>query len=240
MKSKELAYWIGVVQTDGYFKKYYDKYKKNQKYYIVLEVAKCSLEMFEKFRSISIDLFNIKGSYWISNREHFNFKMGCKRYLFLFKELDINFSDPPKPPSWVFSSKEYAGSYLAGVIDGDGNICITRPKYPQCKVRIYSSVKQDKLILFLSEFLNCSIHQHISYSTSMIKDRIIYGKTSIIQFYVSPKNIDFIYNHVLNNISINRKKEKLINFKKKRLGRIELPSSEPQSNVLTTILQSPS
>ena len=41
--TEEIAYWIGVFQTDGYFKKQYVKSKKRMRYFISLSVCDKSL-----------------------------------------------------------------------------------------------------------------------------------------------------------------------------------------------------
>ena len=48
MESTNLAYWIGVAQTDGYFKKQYIKQKKLYRHQIRLNVGYCSIEMLER------------------------------------------------------------------------------------------------------------------------------------------------------------------------------------------------
>jgi hypothetical protein len=162
MISEDLAYWIGVAQTDGYFKK--QNYKKKQiiRYYICLSVAESSIEMLEKFKKVSKEIFYLKGSLWKNHKRNLTtYKFGCKNLLHLFKSLDIDFNDPPKPPSWIIEEEKYFGAYLAGIIDGDGNVEVKRPQYPQCMIRIYSSCKQEELIKSIKDHLTCSVYQHI-------------------------------------------------------------------------------
>lgn len=78
-----------------------------------------------------------------------------KNLVKIFADLKIDFSDPPKPPKWITDSPKFFGSYLAGLIDSDGNIGIKRKKYPQCRIRITSDHHQDELKLAIEKILNC-------------------------------------------------------------------------------------
>ncbi len=62
MKSTDLAYWVGVAQTDGYFKRQFVKSKKVTRYFIRLDVGSPSIEMLNKFQSLSQKIFSIKGT----------------------------------------------------------------------------------------------------------------------------------------------------------------------------------
>jgi len=53
LKNPDFAYWVGVAQSDGYFKRQYVKSKKRVRYYIVLGVGKKSIPMLNKFISLS-------------------------------------------------------------------------------------------------------------------------------------------------------------------------------------------
>ncbi|MFC2135638.1 hypothetical protein ACFLTH_13570, partial [Bacteroidota bacterium] len=83
LQTEEIAYCIGVFQTDGYFKKQYVKSQQITKYYISLSVCDKSLPMLEKFQKISQKYFKIKGTRYITNYENkLNyFKFGCKQFL---------------------------------------------------------------------------------------------------------------------------------------------------------------
>lgn len=236
----DLAYWMGVVQTDGYFKKVFYKKRKVYKYFISLTVGQCSLEMLLKFARLSRKLFGIKGSIWVDKkRKSTSFTFGCKNLLDLFNYINIDFSDPPKPPKWIENDLSCFGAYLAGIIDGDGNVEIKRPKYPQCMIRIYSSEIQKELKAILLSNLKCGVCQYSSINHSILGGREINGIEYITQFYISPKNFAFFNNYVLRNIAIKRKRDKLYKYILGRCGRIELPSRGPQPRILTIKLTSP-
>jgi len=50
MNSENLAYWLGVAQTDGYLKKQFVKSRNLLRYLVVLDVGFRSLPMLKKFR----------------------------------------------------------------------------------------------------------------------------------------------------------------------------------------------
>tara|TARA_Y100000310_G_scaffold339489_1_gene432309 strand:+ start:1253 stop:1693 length:441 start_codon:yes stop_codon:yes gene_type:complete len=145
VKSTNLAYWIGVVQTDGSFVR--RKRKKNKTYdSIELGVGYPSLEMLKKFRNLSQRVFGVKGHSWQSKKKRSQtYGFGAKALIPLFNQLEIEFSDPPKPPKWIVDNNEFFGAYLAGVIDGDGSVVVKRQQYPQCLIRICSGSKAQKL-----------------------------------------------------------------------------------------------
>ncbi len=60
--SEDLAYWIGVVQSDGCFYKYIERGRRKHRYLISLDVSKKSVPMLIKFVKLSEDLFKRKVS----------------------------------------------------------------------------------------------------------------------------------------------------------------------------------
>lgn len=113
MNDTDLAYWVGVAQTDGYFKKQFVKSRNSDRYLIRLNVGYPSLEMLNKFKALSQTLFLIKGTTWYDQkRNDITFQFGVKNLMGLFSFLDLDFSDPPKPPSWILKEKELFGAYL--------------------------------------------------------------------------------------------------------------------------------
>lgn len=212
-KSTNLAYWVGVVQSDGYFKKQYNKKRGIYRYYISLTVGKCSAEMLQKFRELSRLLWSIKGSTWEDKkRNSINYHFGCKNLIHLFKYLCIDFSDPPEPPQWILDKNELFGAYLAGILDGDGNVNTKRPKYPQCMIRIYSSKEQLTLMEAIKKILNCCACQYFEYNESYIGDRLIKGKASVLQFYVSSKNSKFFTDYIVSHMAISKKRDVIKNY----------------------------
>ncbi|MBI4152551.1 hypothetical protein HY495_02470 [Candidatus Woesearchaeota archaeon] len=210
MDSPDLAYWVGVIQTDGYFKKQFVKSEGVTRYLIRLNVGYSSIEMLDKFRSLSQLLFSIKGNTWHNTkRNDITFQFGAKNLMGLFSSLDIDFSDPPKPPLWILGRKEFFGAYLAGVIDGDGDVSIRRPIYPQCAVRINSGSPCNALALGIQQFMNVGVSIHFKSNISFLNGRKIMGSGYVLEFYISPKNFCFFLEYVLKEMAITRKSLKI-------------------------------
>ena len=216
LKKEDLAYWIGVVQSDGYFKKQFVKRLKVKRYYIVLGVGEKSLPMQYKFIKISQKIFKVKGSMFISltyNKfKKYEYKFGCKNLLKTFNLLDIKFSEPVTPPKWVLNKHSLFGAYLAGVIDADGDIRITRPKYPQCQIRISTKEKPIELIIGMKKHMTCAVNNRFG-------DRTYIGRYFVTEFKVSKKNYNFINNYLINHLALEYKKNKINNFLRKKEGR---------------------
>jgi len=211
-KSSALAYWIGIVQTDGYLKKYLDKtggYKRF-KYFIVMHVV-TSLPMLKRFQKISLRLFNRKAKIhkfkkgWVC-------KIGVTKLLPFFEELDINFSKPPKPPSWCLERPGFFGAYLAGIIDGDGTVDIKRPRYPQCAIQISSDQLPIDLKKAIKNCLNCGVNNFYRERWANIDGRFIYSHENRTEFYLSSKNYLFFQGYVLPWISLHHKRYKISTF----------------------------
>lgn len=220
INSEDFAYWVGVAQTDGYFKRQFVKSIKRERFFIVLIVGPKSLPMQNKFIDISQNLFGINGStYKHINKEGFTsfcYHFGCKNLIDVFDEFEIDFKKV-FPPDWVLKNSKLFGSYLAGVIDGDGDIRITRPKYPQCFVRISSQCKLDKLIDNIKIILNCGVNTRQRTLQSKIANRNVIGSVWVTEFKISCKNIDFFRRFVISKIALDHKRNKIreyINLKR--------------------------
>ena len=137
-----------------------------------------------------------------------------KKSVPLFKSLDINFQDPPKPPSWVKEKINLFGSYLAGIIDGDGDVRIKRRKYPQYMVRITSGSEQTDLTVNIEKFLRCSttITKRTRKSFYAKENRYIHGTSYSLEFLISSKNIEFVKRFILPYINLSRKHNRIKNF----------------------------
>ena len=217
--SKELAYWIGLVQADGSLKRYKVKRNGRIEERIQLDLNAKANILLKKFQEVNQTIFQRSSKIWkIKKSGIWTSHIGVKRLLLLFDRLDIRFSDPPTPPSWVLKNHSFFGAYLAGVIDGDGDIRIKRPKYPQCVIRITSGASQNELKEAIKRILKCSVsiteNQREVYYVK--EKRIIKGKSFRLEFLVSKKNINFIIKYVLPFLSLSYKREKILNFFKMR------------------------
>jgi hypothetical protein len=217
--SEELAYWIGVVQSDGSFKKYLKKDRGRFRYEISLGVSHQSLPMLKKFQKLSKKIFNRNAKIFkLRNKNRWDFAIGIQSLLDTFKNLDIKFSDPPVPTKWVTENLLLFGAYLAGIIDGDGSIRIKRKKYPQCMVKITSGKSQNELANSIRNFLNCAVSITPYRGDRMLNGKIITGKWYELEFLVSSKNYKFVSSYILPNLTIVHKKEILEECIAEKLG----------------------
>lgn len=209
--SEELAYWVGAVQTDGSFKTYFDKWKDFIRYKISFTVETKSLPMVERFRELSMMLFKRHGEvYRQKDREVWDYYIQVKGLLSVFDSLDIKFGDPPIPPKWVLEKPEFFGAYLAGLIDGDGTLCILKFKgIDYCRIRIISGKEQVDLASSIRSILQCGVHTAYSESVSFLDGRQIIGHRYHLMFLVSKKTLDFFKQFVISWVQITHKREKL-------------------------------
>lgn len=197
--SVELAYWVGVVQSDGCLNIYTDKKTNKINYRISVDVERKSLLMLKKFQDISNKILNCKIAIYECNNNVFKCTLGAKRLLELFKKLDIEISDPPAPPFWTLNKNDFFGAYLAGLLDGDGSINILE-KTSKGRIRIFSKNRQNELLLAIKKILHCGCNTNL------------YGGCYHLEFKISSKNYKFLKNFVVSYLEILRKKEKLVNF----------------------------
>lgn len=209
--SEELAYWTGIAQSDGWL--YHEKRRERSSFEVGLRVGRRSLPMMLKFQRLSKTLFLRDAKITkVKYREAWDFAIGAKNLLHLFEKWDIRFGDPPKPPIWCLYEPRFFGSYLAGIIDGDGDIRIKRPKYPQCIIRIHSGRKQEDLSKAITELLRCSVYITPRRRIVEFKGRIIRGLCFDLEFCVSSKSSEFVRTYILPKMTLQHKSQKLSEF----------------------------
>lgn len=210
--SEELAYWVGVAQSDGCLKFYRNKHTGRTDVRVSLHVAKKSVPMSLKFQKISSDVLNRRSMIWKGRGHLYYFHIGVGKILDELTGLDINFGDPPKPPIWCLQRLDYFGAYIAGVIDGDGMIKIIGHRYPQCKIKITSGTEQCELAARIRKILGCWVGIYERRHISAIGERSIDGRWYELEFYVSKKNMDAFAKFVLPHIELKHKRDKLENY----------------------------
>ncbi len=191
--------------------------------------------MIEKVRKIGSKILDRHGKIYLTKSGYWYYEISTKGLMPLFRLLDIRFGDPPTPPKWVLGKREFFGAYLAGVIDGDGDVRIKRSKYPQCVVRVSSGSIPTDLIEAVKKILGCSVSIGFDKRVSYLDGRKISGGCYRLEFYISSKPLQTIKEFVLPSITIQHKKEKIEKFADyssiRKLGPsrgIELRSSGPQ------------
>lgn len=215
-KTFETAYWIGVLHSDGKRICYYIR-KKNKRYLrweIALEVGPKSFPMLERFVQIFESKFARKLK--IHRLSNGKYKMGTsvKKLIETFEKLNIHFHGT-MIPLWISENHEFFGAYLAGRIDGDGDIRIKgkRRPTPQCVIRISDGSPQTELKSAIEKHLRCKVLITKRSVESVYKGRTIKGTWYPLEFLVSRKNVDFVMRCVLPNLTIPHKRLKLEKYR---------------------------
>ncbi len=213
MDKEKLAYWTGLVQTDGSLHKKKRHREPKFKYYISMHTTtEKSLPMLRRFQKLSEDLFDRCAGIFEGKRS-WDIKIGASKLLEFFEEWDIDLSDPPVPPQWSLDKDRIFGAYLAGVIDGDGDIRVKRPEYPQCAIRISSGDRQKRLRESLENMLGSKASVRKREEITRLPDNRE-KKTAwfVLEFYVSQKNYEFVKEFILPHITLDYKKQRLASF----------------------------
>lgn len=212
--NKDLLYWLGVMQSDGRLEFYTDRRgKKNLSARIY--TSRKSIAMVTKVAKISKAVLGRTSKiFFMRSRPDISHHVGFRKLLPDFIDLDMKVSDPPKPPIWIYGNDVFIGAYLAGLIDGDGDIRIKRKKYPQCAIRITSSKAQSGLRKMITSALACSVSINHMKRRVFIKQsgKFVDGEYYVLEFLVSSKNKEFVENYILPEISLKWKREKLAKF----------------------------
>jgi hypothetical protein len=209
LKCPEIAYFIGVVQTDGSFSVYnvkkYNKIYKRADFGIQGSIA--SLPMIVNFCRILDKYFDRRISISKVSRGMYDAHTSINTLLSLFKKLEI-LPRRLSVPSWTRNDVKLFGSYLAGLIDGDGDVRVKRPKYPQYAIRISSEENPHALREIIAKFFKCGVHFKRYKKRGIFPDgRIVIGHCYELEFYITYKNILNIKRYILPYITIKHKKE---------------------------------
>ncbi len=232
--SEELAYWVGAMQTDGSFWKYYRKEKRHFEFRLAMGVATKSLPMLQKVVELSAKIFKRYGKAYKRDKEdQWDYYIQVKQLSQVFEKLDIKFGDPPIPPEWVLYKPKFFGAYLAGVIDGDGSVRVSKRKSPQCFIKITSGSRQVELSESIKQILKCGVYQKGFYQKKFIKSwgRTVEGTWYISEFCVSSKTAKFIADFVIPHLQLIYKKERLEDFIEKRYSLLNLKKSSSEDRI---------
>lgn len=205
------AYWLGLVHADGFISKYMIKGKT--KCELGLEtISEILIKEFQK----GLKIFGRNVSILKTKRNTYKCKISAKSIENVLSSMNITLREQQyKPTNFICKNERLFGAYLAGVIDGDGDIRIKRKMtYPQCAIRITSGSIQPKLRNLIAQNMRCSVAE---------RHRIVFRNNKKMQWYeleflISPKNMVFIKNYVLPNIKLPYKKGRIQDFIESRDG----------------------
>ncbi len=213
MKREDLAYFVGVLHSDGCVFTYSFRNKTRHRY--ILDVGKKSLPMLKKVNQIFREEFGrtlkIRKKFHKNENPTFLIEVDIANLRGAFARLSI---DKEKLAPWIKTNQHFFCAYLAGVIDGDGDISIKRPQYPQCRVRITAGEKLPRLMKLIRRHLKCpgNIERAIVSTYTLPRPKIKFGIGYRHCFYLSPKNMKIFKKFVLPHINIMHKRRKLLEF----------------------------
>ena len=203
VKKPGLLYWAGLVQTDGHIR--LDKKGEIR----AIEFNNDNMRLMTEFCKTCKDLFEVYPK--INKRKDRNsYYAGIytvENKISVIKGIDFN--DPPKPPEISKLNNKIFGAYLAGVIDGDGDVRIKRKNYPQCVIRITSGKSQEELKNSIEMLLNCKVSIT---RRQRFREGKQWKKWYALEFYVSYKNSNFIEKYILPYLLSKHKSGKLKTF----------------------------
>jgi hypothetical protein len=101
-------------------------------------------------------------------------------------------------PAWVTRTPMVFGAFLAGLIDGDGTICVRRPAYPQLTVSIFRGRRSKVLVR--------AIHRWFRTPVQIESRKNHLGRSCAMRFYLSTKNIKFFLDAVYPYLAVEKKR----------------------------------
>ena len=211
-----LAYFIGALHSDGTFYIFKDKKKKRDVYRLRFQVGEKSLPMLRYLQNvfdielgrrlkIVLDEVNEYGT------EIYSLGTCVNKLLPTLTSLGIQKNTLPRI---LASDKRLFCAYLAGLIDGDGDIRIKRPSYPQCVIRITAGRESQELSNLISKHLSCSVGVEKVSCNTKIEGRSVTGTGYQHYFYLSSKNMLVFTRYVYPYIQIKHKRKQLQRFYK--------------------------
>ncbi len=234
---KDVAYFIGVLHSDGCIYHFHDKKKPNLvRIRLLLGVGYKSLPMTRAFKKILSQKFGRK----------VNIRRAPNRNLFVIQTSINNLYsafiqwENGKLPEEIRLSSRLFGAYLAGLIDGDGSLTLKNNKDRRLKQLVIRIASQDKLFEvkeLIERYTPSKVHFQ-NYRTRNCYDT---------SFYVTYKNLLFLEQQVFPNVRILYKKKRFEKYIKKikRACRDSNPESDgfflnPKPSVLSSYTTGPS
>ncbi|MFH1447903.1 MAG: hypothetical protein ABIG39_03495 [Candidatus Micrarchaeota archaeon] len=236
MKSEDLAYFIGVLHSDGCIFTYSIGNKTRHRY--ILDVGKKSLPMLKKIKYIFHEIFGrtpkVRKKLHKNEKPTFLIEVNIGNLKDSFTRLKI---DKEKLAPRIKENQRFFCAYLAGVIDGDGDISLKRPKYPQCRIRITAGEELPGLMELIRRHLKCScgLEKAIVSTHSLPRPKKKFGVGYRHCFYVSQKNRKLFKKFVLPHINIKHKRRKLLDFYKLQEKRAIRCATGPTSTIINSL-----
>jgi len=199
--NEDIAYFIGVLHSDGCIYKFKDKKEKFTRIRLILGVALKSLPMAKKFQEILEKYFNRKINIRKrSNKNLYLMQTSINKIYFIFKNWKKG-----RIPYEIKKNPSLFGAYLAGLIDGDGHIKLKKNKDRRL-YQLYISISDERKAIALKnlikKFMKCGAHIY------KYKKKNCYDTC----FYITYKNLIFLEKYILPHLTIPYKTERLKNY----------------------------
>lgn len=193
--NEDLAYFIGVLHSDGCIYNFYNKKRDRLQIRLILSIASISIPMALKFKEILFNHFNRTVNLRKRpNKNLYVIQTSINKDWHIFEKWAKQ-----KIPSEIKSNPLLFSAYLAGIIDGDGHIQIKHNiqdrVIPQCVIKITSGYPLIDIKVLLKQYFNCDTH-----FTYEKRSKAVYTC-----FYVSNKNILLVERYILPHLIISHK-----------------------------------
>jgi hypothetical protein len=201
----EIAYFIGVLHSDGCIYRFNDKKRKRIQIRLNLTIGQKSLPMASEFKRILFKRFgrtvNIRK---VPNKISYMVQTSINRLYWLFKQWEDK-----SIPFIISNDSVLFGSYLAGIIDGDGYVKLKKRdgKTFACQIKISAGYIHYQLLEQIKFHLGCGAH--------IEKDVNKKGMGYSHCFLISKKNYRYIQHLILPYIKMPYKKERIKEYIKK-------------------------
>ena len=211
-----IAYFIGVLHSDGSL--YHYLFRNRVRHRFELFVGERSLPMLRKTRRIISSEFSRKlkimdRGFVNSTERMFSLQLSVTRLLPEFQMLGI---DKSTRPLWLEDSRDLFCAYLAGVIDGDGDITIRKGSHPRCRIRITAGEKLVELAKLVQHHLSCGccIEPFWASTASLGRKNAELRRAYKHSFLLSPKNKSVVEYKLYPHLTLRHKKQKLLSYLK--------------------------
>ena len=216
-----IAYFIGVLHSDGYIYTFNDRKRKRKQIRLGLQIGRKSIPMAMKFKKILFDYFGKTVNIRLKpNTNLLCIQTSVNRIWNILQNWGRG-----KLPVEIKANKILFGAYLAGLIDGDEYIQIknnTKDRViPQCVIRIASDCPLADIKDLIKEYIKCSVHFEFHKTNKGVNTT----------FYISKKSIEFIESYIYPHLVMPYKLTTLERFFNMKSGpaRIRTPISAPIS-----------
>lgn len=195
---KELAYFIGVLHSDGCIYRFEDKERKRVSMRLNLTIASKSLPMAYEFQRILSSKFSrVVNVRKVPNKNSYVIQTSINRLYPTLKNW-INYALPQE----IKSNVTLFGAYLGGLIDGDGHVKLKNNKDRKLK-QVLVSITGPVKILNVKECIERFTNSKVNFS------KVKGANCFETYFYVTYKNSEFLFKRVMPHIQMSYKNERL-------------------------------